>query len=170
MWAGSSANVGEKLEARKFARELMHDRKGEVSVEDVESEGSAAFWAALKGGPKKVQPASAGGDDADMDAILDAVTLLRVTDDTLVGRIKVKEVAQGRALKRAMLDSSDCMVVNSLNRTYVWVGVSATAKEKEAAPKRALRFQRNNALPPLPITTVQEGGEPDEFWSVFSDA
>ena len=169
VWVGAAANVGEKLEARKFARELMHDRSGDVPVHDVESDGSPAFWKALKGGPKAVQSAKAGGDDADLDALLDAVSLLRVTDDTVLGRVKVKEIAKGRTLKRAMLDSNDAMVINSLTRTWVWIGADATQKEKDAAPKRALRFQKKEKLPPLPITVVQERGEPDEFWGVFVD-
>ena len=91
---------------------------------------------------------------------------LRVSDVT--GEMKTEQVKEGD-LSKDDLDPNDAFLVSAgALGIWVWLGRKATKEERQSAMQLGEKFIRENGLPPqTALTRTFQGGEPEEFKSLF---
>ena len=96
----------------------------------------------------------------------DNLTSLRVSDVT--GEMKTEQVKEGN-LSKDDLDANDAFLVSAgALGIWVWLGRKATKEERQSAMQLGEKFIRENGLPPqTALTRTFQGGEPEEFKSLF---
>jgi hypothetical protein len=146
-WNGGGASRKEKATALELSSKLRGERGGGSSVRVVlceEGQEPYEFWEAMPGGKQPVPAADAPGmlaDGAAERAAKEAIRLYRVTDAG--GRLAMH--AEGDyPLRKDMLDTNDCFIVNVGDRLFVWIGRRATKQARPLLPPAwsPLRWQR----------------------------
>ncbi|CAJ0594578.1 unnamed protein product [Cylicocyclus nassatus] len=91
--------------------------------------------------------------------------LFQVSDES--GKVSVEEISK---FTQESLDGDDVMLIDALNRIYVWVGAGATRKEKEGAHETAKKYLKQDSLPRhknATIETIFQGKETPTFKKFF---
>merc|ERR1712080_69266 len=148
VWKGSGASGQEKMSAGMIAAK-MKDHVGEeiVHVDDVDKDAAA--------------------DKAVTTEVSKSIDLFKVSDVT--GEMKTEQVKEGN-LSKDDLDANDAFLISAgALGIWVWLGRKATKEERQSAMQLGEKFIRENGLPPqTALTRTFQGGEPEEFKSLFA--
>merc|ERR1719367_448681 len=148
VWKGSGASGQEKMSAGMIAAK-MKDHVGEeiVHVDDLDKDAAA--------------------DKAVTTEVSKSIDLFKVSDVT--GEMKTEQVKEGN-LSKDDLDANDAFLVSAgALGIWVWLGRKATKEERQSAMQLGEKFIRENGLPPqTALTRTFQGGEPEEFKSLFA--
>ena len=80
----------------------------------------------------------------------------------------LKSAWENSSLKKAMLDTNDCFIVDNGTTIYAWTGKGCTATEKRSAMTHASDFVSSQGRPSFTqVVRVVETGEPAEFKALF---
>jgi len=174
VWAGAEANNMEKIQGAKLATSLKDDHGGAdiIIVDSGTEEKLPANERSLLDGllplkERSVRSGKAGGEDAAQERrVADQLKLYRCSDED--GALKVVEL-KGGPLVQSDLDKNDSFIVdNGEQGIWVWVGRRASAKERAEAMRNAQGFIKKKAYSnATPVTRVIDGGESNEFKSLF---
>lgn len=173
VWAGKEANHMEKIQAAKTAQSIKDDHGGaDIIIVDSGKESDlppnekALFNKLLPLSERSVRPAAALSDEKQERRVAEDIRLYRCSDED--GALKVTEV-KGGPLLQADLDKNDSFIVDNGDQgIWVWVGRRATHKERAEAMRNAQGFiKKKNYGNATPVTRVIDGGEPNEFKSLF---
>jgi len=174
IWEGKSANNLEKLSAAKVSTQLKAETGGRATIIFVEDEKEESlpdierqlFETLLPLKDKNQLRAESSDDAVDKQVTVD-IKLYRCTDDD--GTLRVTEVKAG-PLHQNDLNSGDSFIIdNGPNGVWVWIGKRASSKERIEAMRNAQGFIRKKGYPDqTQVTRVIDGGEPEEFRSLFS--
>lgn len=173
VYVGEQAKRVEKLKAISAANQIRdqdHNGRARVHIIDefsTEADKQHFFDTLGSGSPDQVPEESAAEEDGAFErADADAVTLYRVSDAS--GSLKIDPIAS-KPLRQEMLDTRDCFILDTGSGIYVWVGRSATAKEKSDAMSKAQEFLNSKKYPAwTEIHRVVEGAEPAPFKQYFA--
>ena len=120
-WNGKGASRKEKAAAMEKSGKMKNDRGAKpIIVLCEEGVEPFEFWESMPGGKADIAPE--GDEDSDKKAeasAKDSIKLFRVSDKG--GKMECKEEGS-YPLKREMLDTGDCFVVQTADVLYVWVG------------------------------------------------
>merc|ERR1719381_123370 len=170
VWKGSGASGQEKMTAGLIAAR-MRDHVGEeiVHVEDGEEEAECdEEWTEHLplSGKGEVMDKDAAADKAVTTEVAKSIDLFKVSDVT--GEMKTEQVKEGD-LSKDDLDPNDAFLVSAgALGIWVWLGQKATKEERQSAMQLGEKFIRENGLPPqTALTRTFQGGEPEEFKSLF---
>lgn len=171
-WNGSESSKHERQKGLEITQKIRADERGGkaqiIVIEDGQDDDSE-FFNELGGKPAKLKSAAEGGDDAGFErSKLENTKLYRVSDAS--GKLQVQEVG-AVPLKREMLDSDDCFIVDQSGAAlFAWIGKKATKQEKDSAMKYAQDFITQKKYAQwTPITRVVEGGETPLFKANFAE-
>lgn len=121
-WAGSQANINEKAKGMELAINLKTERgKTAELYYPSDNDHSEEFWNILGGKPDKINPAV----DDEATNVEDAnfvIRLFKVSNSS--GEMQLTEIEE-RPLKRAMLDTNDCFILETYDKVVAWVGKAA---------------------------------------------
>merc|ERR1711887_223730 len=108
----------------------------------------------------------AAADKAVTTEVAKSIDLFKVSDVT--GEMKTEQVKEGN-LSKDDLDANDAFLVSAgALGIWVWLGRKATKEERQSAMQLGEKFIRENGLPPqTALTRTFQGGEPEEFKSLF---
>merc|ERR1711890_101453 len=139
VWKGSGASGQEKMSAGMIAAK-MKDHVGEEIVHV---------------------------DKAVTTEVSKSIDLFKVSDVT--GEMKTEQVKEGN-LSKDDLDANDAFLVSAgALGIWVWLGRKATKQERQSAMQLGEKFIKENGLPPqTALTRTFQGGEPEEFKSLFA--
>jgi len=170
VWKGSGASGQEKMSAGQIAAK-MRDHVGEeiVHVEDGDEEAECdEEWTEHLplDGRGQVLDKDAAADKAVTTEVSKSIDLFKVSDVT--GEMKTEQVKEGN-LSKDDLDANDAFLVSAgALGIWVWLGRKATKEERQSAMQLGEKFIRENGLPPqTALTRTFQGGEPEEFKSLF---
>merc|ERR1712088_1056878 len=165
VWKGSGASIQEKMSAGMIAAK-MKDHPGEelVHVDDGDEEATEHLPLDGKGEVKEKDSAS---DKAIITEVAKSIDLFKVSDVT--GEMKTEQVKEGN-LTKDDLDPNDAFLVSAgAMGIWVWLGRQATKEERKSAMQLGDKFIKDNGLPPqTALTRTFQGGEPEEFKSLFA--
>uniref|UniRef100_A0A224XQJ4 Putative actin regulatory gelsolin/villin family n=1 Tax=Panstrongylus lignarius TaxID=156445 RepID=A0A224XQJ4_9HEMI len=175
VWVGSQAKGTERLKAISSANLIRdQDHNGRAKVQVVDSSSSANevnnFFTILgSGSSAQVANPAAPDDDQEYEKKQDAIVALYKVSDA--GGKLVSEKLSEKPLKRSMLKSEDCFVLDTVTSgIFVWVGRGSTTQEKVEALTRGQAFLKDNNYPAwTQMQRVIEGGEPTAFKEYFDD-
>jgi hypothetical protein len=170
VWFGKQANIFERAQATRVARQIHDEERhgntneaivivNELNAKDTnEASLLGAFWAALGGSAAGSSKIAEGTDDevgdrafeAEVDA---ATTLLRLEDsDEMKLHLSWKKQAkssksskstahqQGRVLVRGMLNDFGAFILDTPAECFVWIGHQASERLRKNAFKRAIEY------------------------------
>jgi len=177
IWEGISANNMEKLQAAKVAQQFKAESGGKASIIFVEdgkeeelSEVEKKFFETqlpLKDKKKLLKPVTDFSDDQAERKVMHEIKLYRCSDDD--GTLRVTEVKTGPLFQNDLNSGDSFIIDNGSQGVWVWIGKKASSKERIEAMRNAQGFIRKKAYPDnTPVTRVIDGGEPEEFRSLFS--
>ncbi|CAL8087238.1 unnamed protein product [Orchesella dallaii] len=174
IWEGKSANNLEKLSAAKVAQQLKAETGGRATIIFVTDEQEESLpdiekqlFETLLPIKDKLHLSPESSDDTADRAVTVEIKLYRCSDDD--GTLRVTEVKAG-PLHQSDLNSGDSFIIDNGTRgVWVWIGKRASPKERIEAMRNAQGFIRKKGYPDAtPVTRVIDGGEPEEFRSLFS--
>merc|ERR1711942_651317 len=162
VWKGSGASGQEKMTAGQIAAR-MRDHVGEEEAE-CDEEWTEHLPLSGKG---EVMDKDAAADKAVTTEVAKSIDLFKVSDVT--GEMKTEQVKEGD-LSKDDLDPNDAFLVSAgALGIWVWLGQKATKEERQSAMQLGEKFIRENGLPPqTALTRTFQGGEPEEFKSLFA--
>ncbi|KAJ3449756.1 villin [Anaeramoeba flamelloides] len=168
-WNGKDCNKMEKMKGLQVSTKIKDDERGGRAKIHIVDQGKEEqnFWKAI-GGKGQIKTAEEGGDDLEFEkGSMKDVVLYRVCDES--GQLKITE--EGRPpLKKAMLDTNDCFILDCGSEIFVWIGNGSTRQEKKESMLNAVKFlEQNNRPEHTPITRVIEKGETPLFAEKFVD-
>ena len=162
-WFGDAASAFEKAKAGTVSHNMASQRNGKATIKhDPDSD----FWQALGGeGP------IADANDADkyVEPSIGEGVLYKLSDQT--GKLMCTEVARGD-LTKDMLTSDDVYILDVGPELFVYVGASASHKERRSAMTTAISYCATQQKPlSTPIHVFKEGHHiTNTIWNqVFSD-
>ena len=169
VWVGRAANGAERLAGAGMAARLR-DNVGEEVVMVVDRNEEAEDWEEWLPleGRGDVGEAEPTGDREVEQSISKKMDLYRCTDQT--GEMQVQQIKTGK-LEKDDLNSEDTFVVDGgeLLGVWVWRGRRSSREEKKSGMVAGERFlQEKNYPEHTRLTRVAEGGESEEFKSLFS--
>jgi len=163
---GKKATIAERGKVAQVEQSIYDDR-GAKPVKHVIHEGDdhghavKQFWKAFGfDGPQPIAEAEAPG------AVSHAVKeLFDIHEDEKTHQLSFKSIAKGDAVKRSLLKSGDAYALDLGKTVFVWIGKTATAKERKNGLMVAQEFLSKSPgrNPHLTITRVVEGHESEEF-------
>jgi len=161
-WNGKESGPMEKNKGATLCRAIDDERKGLPQVIVLEEkDNNGDFWALL-GGNGAIKTAAEGGGDEEENKAHPDKKLFRLSDST--GSLTFTEVASGKTVTKAKLDSSDVFVLDTGAEVFAWIGAKSSAGEKKAALQYAQNYLKKYNRPPhLPISRILEGGENEVF-------
>ena len=164
VYNGAHASRQEKLKGLNFSQKLNDQRGAKGTVLSLDEDPSNdTFWGVL-GGQTEVTNEGEADEAADVRTESELV-LYRITDES--GEVEVRKEAAG-SLKKAMLDTNDCFIVDNGTTIYAWTGKGCTATEKRSAMTHASEFVSSQGRPAFTqVVRVVETGEPAEFKALF---
>jgi len=167
-WNGKTSTGLEKNRAGQIARALDDERAGKPTVhviaEGETSADSAAFWKLLGHDAPVSIPATASKTAAPPTEKV----LLKVSDaGAATGDVQVTKVGSGAEVTKDKLNSGDVFLLDTGKSVYVWIGKSSSAVEKKHSLAVAQKYLAQNHRPNQSIARVLEGGENEEFNSLF---
>jgi len=137
-WNGKESGPMEKNKGATLCRAIDDERKGLPQVIVLEEkDNNGDFWALL-GGNGAIKSAAEGGGDDDENKVHPEKKLFRLSDST--GSLTFTEVASGKAVTKAKLDSSDVFVLDTGAEVFAWIGAKSSAGEKKAALQYAQNY------------------------------
>lgn len=168
VWAGSGSSGQERMKAGQVAAKLR-DEVGEeiVHVTDGnEEEEVDEEWT-------EHLPLEGRGDILDKDPEEDRavatnlrkeIALYRVSDAT--GSTLVKE---GQLTKDDLEDTDAFLINGGVLGIWVWIGRGSSKEERKAVMALGEKYIKEENLPPhTPLTRVVQGGETEEFKTLFA--
>jgi len=172
VWQGRDSSGMEKLVAGQIAAKLR-DHVGEsvVYVTDGEEEDEVdEEWTEhlpLEGKGDVKDQAEATDQSVDTN-ISSEISLYKVSDIT--GEMKTDLVKSGD-LAQSDLEGTDAYLVNGGGLgIWMWLGRHSSPEERKAVMSLGDRFISEQNLPPhTQLARVFQGGEPEEFKSLFSE-
>ncbi|KAJ3427674.1 villin [Anaeramoeba flamelloides] len=168
-WNGKDCNKMEKMKGLQVTSKIKDDERGGKAKVHIIAQGEEEedFWKAI-GGKGRIQTAEEGGDDDEFEKeTTKNIVLFRVCDES--GKLLITEEARP-PLKKAMLDTMDCFILDCGSQIFVWIGKGSTRQEKKESMANAVKFlQQNNRPEWTPITRVIENGETPLFAEKFVD-
>ena len=164
VYNGAHASRQEKLKGLNFSQKLNDQRGAKGTVLSLDEDPSNdTFWGVL-GGQTEVTNEGEADEAADVRTESELV-LYRITDES--GEVEVRKEAAG-SLKKDMLDTNDCFIVDNGTTIYAWTGKGCTATEKRSAMTHASEFVSSQGRPAFTqVVRVVETGEPAEFKALF---
>ncbi|KAH3746052.1 fragmin A [Pelomyxa schiedti] len=167
-WNGSGSSMIERARAHAVCNSISFSRAGFCTTSTIEHDATdEEFWAPL-GGRGPIKAAEEGGRDDEVEAQLATkppATLLHLSDAS--GTMTFDLVATGN-LRRKMLDSSDAYVLDIGEEIFVWIGRGASVNERKFAMQYAVQYlQSSGKSVSLPISCINEGNEPEGFFTAF---
>ncbi|RNA30239.1 Gelsolin 1 [Brachionus plicatilis] len=172
-WCPPGSNRIERLRANTYAKQIRDDEYGgKATVHLIEDdwETNQDFWDFFDQKSDKIKDNSDVEDiDFERKFIDENIQLYRVSDLKSNNPTIVK-VATG-PLKKSMLDSNDCFIVDCAeNGIYTWIGKRCTKNEKIASIMAAKELMvKNNHARYIPMSQLIDGGETTTFKSLFND-
>jgi len=166
-WNGKDSGPMEKNKGATLCRAIDDERKGQPKVVVLEeTSNNHEFWTLL-GGHGAIHSAAEGGND-DESKPQGEKKLFRLSDAT--GSLTFKEVATGKDVTKAKLDSSDVFILDTGAEVFAWIGKGSSAGEKKSALKFAQDYLKKYNRPPhLPISRILEGGENEVFENTLAN-
>lgn len=163
VWFGENCSPFERSAAGTYAENLESQRDGHAHAE---FNIDAKFWEELGGGDDSVV-AGQGADKVPEPEFGEGI-LMKLSDSS--GALSCAEIARGD-LKKAMLDSSEVMILDLMAEVFIWVGTGASAGESRNAYCTISKYLKMNGRSPnTPITMLKEGAEKNPVWNqIFSD-
>lgn len=155
-WNGASCNKDEKFKATQYMQELKSERYGKATVEVLDDpvEPENEFFGFFKDDAVK--------EDLTKYSSADVKKLLRLSDAT--GSMELSEVASGN-IEKSMFESSDVFIFDKKDHCYVWIGSGASADERKGWAMYAHKYLSSSDNPVKPVTAVNEGKEPADFFN-----
>lgn len=173
LWHGINASPDEKGSAAAIAKK-WDEKRGKASRVITIDQGDATDDAhrfkkkcAELGGLKIVDKNIAESFLTHWEKEKTPPMLFKVSSEEVGGDINAMEYIQVE-LKRENLDSDDVMLlfIPDEDKTYIWVGKGANVKEKIKGGQVARSFDKD--MPGVQDEIfIEDGDEPDEFWSYF---
>jgi len=169
VFLGKECSPFERNKGGTFATALkeQHLLNQKIIILEEGRDDNAEFWQAI-GGKGPINPASAGGADAEADTGHSGLALkkaFRVSDAS--GSVKTETIGEGK-LSLKILKSEDVVVVDSGYEIFVWVGRNADNAEQAEGMHYAQQYLNTSGRPPyLPISKVSEGCHIPSFEAVF---
>jgi hypothetical protein len=129
---GVEANVNEKVKGMEILFNIKNSERGGLPTHYYPREDETygtEFWEALGGKPAQINPAipdegvEGGAMGGDM-----GYALFKVSDAE--GHMSMTEITE-RPLKRHLLDTNDCFILDTPEQIYVWIGKGANVQEKK---------------------------------------
>jgi len=159
---GKKSSPAERSKAAQTCRAIADERKGLAKIEVLEEgDKTPEFWKHL-GGEGPIKTAEEGGSDEDADKGVDEKRLFHLSDAT--GKMVFKEIANGSACKRNLLNSDDVFILDTGAEVLAWIGKGASPDEKKKALGFAQDYLKTYNRPAyLPIARILEGGENEVF-------
>jgi len=153
LWFGDDVSPFVKNAANMHAEKMESDSNGEAHKE---REIDAEFWEAL-GGKGPITPADQVGAEVPPDFGEGILYSIQVSEDEK-RKLTCKEVARGE-LKRAMLDTTGVMMVDTRTEIFLWLGKKSSAAEKGSAFATATNYLKMASRDPnkTAITVLKEG-------------
>ncbi|XP_049609349.1 capping protein (actin filament), gelsolin-like b [Syngnathus scovelli] len=167
-WIGSQANVFEKQKVREIASLIRDaDRHGKARIVDsVEGEEPPEMLKVLGAKPELAE--STPEEDSKADAS-NVASLYKVSDAT--GSMSLTKVEAKSPFAKELLLRDDCFILdNGANgKIFVWKGVGANGKEKQAALQVADKFieQMNYPRMKTQVEILPQGKETIIFKQFF---
>merc|ERR1712183_219561 len=117
-------------------------------------------------GRAEILDKDAGNDATITENVDSTIELYKISDVT--GAMETEKVKEGD-LSKDDLDPNDAFLVSAGTLgIWVWLGRQATKEERQCAMQLGEKFIRENGLPPqTALTRTFQGGEPEEFKSLF---
>ncbi|XP_037086795.1 LOW QUALITY PROTEIN: villin-1-like [Pollicipes pollicipes] len=173
VWTGREANPMEKIQGAKLAQSLKDDHGGADIIimesgkeEALSANEKALFNELLPLRERSVRGATEGSDDKQTRRLAEELRLYRCSDED--GALKVVEMKGGPLLQSDLEKNDSFIVDNGEQGIWVWVGRRATHKERAEAMRNAQGFIKKKSYSnSTPVTRVIDGGESDEFKSLF---
>jgi len=189
-YQGRACGKNEKVHAGRLQRGLDDERRGKPEVyvfsqiekiddtmckffgyfkNDIDDEdhkvGTAVSEELAKEMRDKISE-SKGGDDQEWEKDSNKV-LYRLSDES--GELDFKkEEGSGDTITKDMLDTNDVFIFDVGCKIFVWIGKGASKNEKKQAFRFASRYLKEHDRPcSLPVTSIYEGGENEEFEAFF---
>eukprot|EP01155_Anaeramoeba_flamelloides_P051067 Anaeramoba_flamelloidesc42264_g1_i2.p2 GENE.c42264_g1_i2~~c42264_g1_i2.p2 ORF type:complete len:338 (+),score=100.39 c42264_g1_i2:42-1016(+) len=129
-WNGKDCNKMEKMKGLQVTSKIKDDERGGKAKVHIIAQGEEEedFWKAI-GGKGRIQTAEEGGDDDEFEKeTTKNIVLFRVCDES--GKLLITEEARP-PLKKAMLDTMDCFILDCGSQIFVWIGKGSTRQEKK---------------------------------------
>lgn len=158
VWVGQKAGFQEKFKALKMANEIKSNRRGSFKVEVLEEAKTSVdhpMLMLLKGGdPPLKKPSEYKGE----------MSISKLSDAT--GKMELTTVMSG-VLDKTKLTSDGVFLVNTGTHLFVWIGKEASTLERKYSQSEAANYLARSKTPFNPITTVNEGQEPQNFAKIW---
>lgn len=167
-WNGEKSSKAERAKGLEVIRDIRDKERGGkakiVVIEDGKDDAEEFFKELGGKGPIK----EAVDDDAEYENKKNAtMKLYKVSDAS--GSLKIEE-AGSHPLKKDMLDSNDCFILDTAQQLFVWIGKKANKNEKNSAWTFAQKFITDKKYPAhTPCTRIPEGGETAIFIQQFAN-
>jgi len=171
VWMGRNSSGQEKIIAGMTAAKLR-DHVGEevvhVSDGDEESDVDEEWTEHLPlEGKDEIQDQAEASDAAVTATLSSEIALYRTCDIT--GSMATEHVRTGK-LRQADLDGSDAYLVNAGTLgIWVWLGRNSSTEERKAVMGLGVKFIQEQNLPCTSVTRIFQGGEIEEFKSLFTE-
>lgn len=148
---GTEAGAWEKHTAKGIMDNIRSSRsRGTIDVSALipviiddggtteECKGSCEFWKVIGGTAKDVKLGHKAGDDCETKAQRPNA-LCHVTDKH-TGEVVIHKIAEGKDIKKSMLDSTDSFILDTPTEVFVWVGSKVSKKEQREAMVHAEEY------------------------------
>lgn len=154
IWMGKDSSVDEDFAGAFLAQQIDMSRRGAPKVTSVEQGKEPKKLLDLLGPNFKVVK---GGVEGMLKRVEPkekeiAPTLYRVSEDKL-SKVQVK---------RSLLSTHECLILETESVIYVWEGNQSTAKDKYMTGHLARQLNTKRKFM-VPIKVIVEGEEPQEF-------
>jgi gelsolin len=166
-FSGSNSSIQERakaLEVVQYIKDTYHDGKCEIAAVDdgrlMADAETGEFWGFFGGFaplPRKTPSSDAAKKN---DAIPSSTALFRIVNGK-------PESAEIDSLKRELLETNKCYILDSGAEVFVWMGRNTSLDERKSASTAAEELVRGHDRPKYHITRVIEGFETVKFKSLF---
>jgi len=162
IWSGQECIDEEVEQARRLSALVCPGREVEEIKEGAEGDD---FWSALGGGPTSDFRSTRAG----LNRPILPPRLFHIT--ARPGRkVRAFEIFH---FKQTDLESDDCMLLDSGDEVYVWVGEEADSQEAKTGLKLAKEYLDTDPTPrsssSSTILVIKQGQEPNSFKKIFKE-
>ncbi|VDD74797.1 unnamed protein product [Mesocestoides corti] len=159
-WNGSSCSDEERSAASKHINNFLGRRKGKLIREFYDEEDLLSF-----------NPFTSLLSDEPVDPLPNPPkafekALLRLSDDS--GALKLIPVCRGR-ISHAGLEPTDVNFVDTIDGLFIYVGPTASKREREGAWSEARKYLSNMQRPYMSVHFLKAGQKSYEFDEIWDD-
>jgi len=167
---GKGAHMMAKRKGGEICQTLKEERKSLPAIlvveQDEKGADNDAFWKYLGGGAQKIKTNEEGRkwEKEHKEFAAAPKRILIVSDET--GKMEMKLIAEGKAVKRSVLNSKHINIFDSGSDVWVWIGKGSDQNERKTALGYAQQYLTQYKRPAyLPLHRIYEGGLNETFES-----